>query len=193
MEANSRTAKEAQSAVPAPAVVAKSPPSGAPMTIIPRFTERIVALIRAMRPSGVTAWQYPISSGPSTPMAAPKNNCPVPTNAIATHMSPVHCSGEAYDSPVRGPPATTGARATNAIATGWAIRAITIVRPVPHRWPSRVETVVPMTAPIPAHPMTRPRPTAPIPRSFRITAGRTVPRMDEPTNQMWVLHARGVR
>ncbi|MET1088310.1 MAG: hypothetical protein ABWY04_14515 [Arthrobacter sp.] len=69
---------EVHSAAAAPAVVAMSPPSRAPMTIIPRFTERLVALIRAIRLSGVTAWQNPISKGPSTPMAAPKNSCPVP-------------------------------------------------------------------------------------------------------------------
>ena len=52
---------------------------------------------------------------------------------------------------------------------------------------------VPRTAPIPAHPITKPSPTAPKPRSVRITVGKTAPRMAEPINQMWVLQAKGAR
>ena len=65
--------------------------------------------------------------------------------------------------------------------------------PVPHRCPRRVDSVVPTTAPIPEHPITKPNPKAPKPRSFRITVGKTAPRMTEPMNHMWVIHAKGAR
>lgn len=94
MEASTRKTTEAQSAAPVPAMVAMKPPRGAPMTIIPRFTDRTVALTRAMSLSGVTARRYPVYSGPSTPVAMPKSSCPVPARANAAHSSPDHCSAE---------------------------------------------------------------------------------------------------
>ena len=54
-EARRRKAAAAQSAVSVPATAAMTPPKGAPRTITPRFTERLVALMRAMSLSGVTA------------------------------------------------------------------------------------------------------------------------------------------